>query len=250
MMKSTTTGATLVARDTIVEAYGVTRDFRAGNTNIVHALRGIDMKIEPGEFIALRGRSGSGKTTLINILIGLDDPTQGQVIVLGKAMSKLEENARAKLRRESIGMMFQNAHLFPSLTAQENVEIPLRLAHVDPAERTRLAQDVLKRVGLALVCTIAASNYPAVSSSAWHWRVRSCISRASLSPTSQPATSTPSLAATSRLAGQDRPPAANWSARRHPRYRRRQQRRPRATNSGRQDFQRGVRGRRIWMRKS
>jgi ABC-type lipoprotein export system ATPase subunit len=147
MMESTTTGQTMVARDTIVEAHGITRDFRAGN-NIVHALRGINMKIEPGEFIALRGRSGSGKTTLINILIGLDDPTQGQVVVLGKDMAKLEENARAKLRRESIGMMFQNAHLFPSLTAQENVEIPLRLAHVDPAERTRLAQDVLKRVGL------------------------------------------------------------------------------------------------------
>jgi ABC-type lipoprotein export system ATPase subunit len=147
MTEATTGEATMVARDTIVEARGITRDFRTGN-NVVHALRGIDMKIEPGEFIALRGRSGSGKTTLINILIGLDNPTQGYVTVLGKDMAKLEENARARLRRESIGMMFQNAHLFPSLTAQENVEIPLRLAHVDPAERTKLAQDVLKRVGL------------------------------------------------------------------------------------------------------
>src|SRR5437762_650123 len=119
---------------TIAEAHGVTRDFRGGG-GIVHALRGIDLTIQPGEFVALRGRSGSGKTTLLNILIGLDDPTQGQVLILGHDLSKLGENARARLRRESIGMMFQNAHLFPSLTAQENVEIPLRLARVPAKQR-------------------------------------------------------------------------------------------------------------------
>ena len=136
-----------VAVMTIAEARGVTRDFRGGG-GVVHALRGVDLRIEPGEFVVLRGRSGSGKTTLLNILIGLDDPTQGQVFILEQDLAKLSESARARLRRESIGMMFQNAHLFPSLTAQENVEIPLRLARVSADQRTKQARQALERVGL------------------------------------------------------------------------------------------------------
>ena len=132
---------------TIAEARGVTRDFRSGG-GTVHALRGIDLQLQPGEIVALRGRSGSGKTTLLNILIGLDDPTQGQVFVLERDLATLSETERARLRRESIGMMFQNAHLFPSLTAQENVEIPLRLARMDSDQRTKLAREALRRVGL------------------------------------------------------------------------------------------------------
>ncbi len=131
----------------IAEARGVTRDFRGGG--VVHALRGVDLLLKPGEVVALRGRSGSGKTTLLNILIGLDDPTEGQVFILEQDLARLGETERARLRRESIGMMFQNAHLFPSLTAQENVEIPLRLARVDPDRRTQLAREALRRVGLA-----------------------------------------------------------------------------------------------------
>ncbi len=132
---------------TIAEARGVTRDFRSGG-GTVHALRGIDLQLQSGEIVALRGRSGSGKTTLLNILIGLDDPTQGQVFVLERDLATLSETERARLRRESIGMMFQNAHLFPSLTAQENVEIPLRLARMDSDQRTKLAREALRRVGL------------------------------------------------------------------------------------------------------
>ena len=132
---------------TIAEARGVTRDFRSGS-GTVHALRGIDLQLQPGEIVALRGRSGSGKTTLLNILIGLDDPTQGRVFVLERELATLSETERARLRRESIGMMFQNAHLFPSLTAQENVEIPLRLARMDQDQRTKLAREALRRVGL------------------------------------------------------------------------------------------------------
>jgi len=116
---------------------------------MVRGLRSIDLRIEPGEFVALRGRSGSGKTTLLNILIGLDNPTQGQVFILGEDMARLREAERARLRRQSIGMMFQNAHLFPSLTAQENVELPLRLAHVAGDQRERLARQALEQVGLA-----------------------------------------------------------------------------------------------------
>src|SRR5579884_2519801 len=124
-MEMTPTGTSLAdAVKTIAEMRGVTREFHtSGGT--VHALRGIDLRILPGEFVALRGRSGSGKTTLLNILIGLDDPTQGEVFILERNLATLNETERARLRRESIGMMFQNAHLFPSLTAQENVEVPL-----------------------------------------------------------------------------------------------------------------------------
>src|SRR2546430_15660653 len=92
---------TATAVTTIVEARGVTRDFRDGG-GIVHALRGIDLRIQPGEFVALRGRSGSGKTTLLNILIGLDDPTSGQVFILGRDMAMLGEAEPARLRRQSI----------------------------------------------------------------------------------------------------------------------------------------------------
>jgi ABC-type lipoprotein export system ATPase subunit len=132
----------------IAEARGVTRDFPGGG-GIVRALRGIDLRIQPGEFVALRGRSGSGKTTLLNILIGLDNPTRGQVFILGEDMARLGEAERARLRRESIGMMFQNAHLFPSLTAQENVELPLRLARAAADQRERLAREALQHVGLS-----------------------------------------------------------------------------------------------------
>ncbi|HEX6478771.1 MAG TPA: ABC transporter ATP-binding protein [Ktedonobacteraceae bacterium] len=131
----------------IAEAKGVTRDFRGGG-GIVHALRGIDLRVQPGEFVALRGRSGSGKTTLLNILIGLDNPTTGKAFILGRDLSTLDETARAHLRRESIGMMFQNAHLFPSLTAQENVEVPLRLVRMEAQERVRRSREALERVGL------------------------------------------------------------------------------------------------------
>jgi ABC-type lipoprotein export system ATPase subunit len=131
----------------IAETQEVTRDFHGGG-GVVHALRGIDLRIEPGEFVALRGRSGSGKTTLLNILIGLDNPTHGRVIILGEDLARLSETERARLRRESIGMMFQNAHLFPSLTAQENIEVPLRLARLDPRQRTQKSKRALEMVGL------------------------------------------------------------------------------------------------------
>ncbi|HLG61626.1 MAG TPA: ABC transporter ATP-binding protein [Ktedonosporobacter sp.] len=132
---------------TAVEARGLERDFRIG-PRVVHVLRGIDLQIQPGEFVALRGRSGSGKTTLLNILVGLDDPTKGQVHLLGRDLARLNEAARATLRRESVGLLFQNAHLFPTLTAQENVEVALRLQLTPAAERERRALAALAMVGL------------------------------------------------------------------------------------------------------
>jgi putative ABC transport system ATP-binding protein len=85
---------------------------------------------------------------MLNILIGLDNPTTGEVFILGKKLADMSENERARLRRESIGMMFQNAHLFPALTALENVEIPLRLARVPSNQRIQQAREALEKVGL------------------------------------------------------------------------------------------------------
>jgi putative ABC transport system ATP-binding protein len=131
----------------IVVGHGITRDFKAGS-GIVHALRGIDVMLQPGEMVALRGRSGSGKTTLLNILTGIDSPTQGQVNLLGHDLARLNETARAILRREQVGILFQNAHLFPLLTAQENTELPLRLARIDPQRRAAQALAALEMVHL------------------------------------------------------------------------------------------------------
>jgi ABC-type lipoprotein export system ATPase subunit len=121
---------------TIVTAQDITRDFASGG-GVVHALRGVNLSILPGELVTLRGRSGSGKTT------------SGCVVVLGHDLARLNEAQRARLRREQIGMLFQNAHLFPSLTAQENVEIPLRLARVEATTRTQRARAALEMVGLS-----------------------------------------------------------------------------------------------------
>lgn len=131
----------------IAHTQDLSRDFQSGDST-VHALRGVTLSIQPAEFVALRGRSGSGKTTLLNLLVGLDDPTSGQVVILGQDLARLDDTARAKLRREHVGMMFQNAHLFPSLTAQENVEIPMRLARADPKIRDARTRQALELVGL------------------------------------------------------------------------------------------------------
>jgi putative ABC transport system ATP-binding protein len=132
----------------IAVAEEVTRDFTAPG-GVVRALRGVSLGVRPGELIALRGRSGSGKTTLLNILTGLDNPTSGHVRIAGQDLTPLSETARALLRRQYVGVMFQNAHLFPVLTAQENVEIPLRLGHVKPvSERSAQSRRALELVGL------------------------------------------------------------------------------------------------------
>jgi putative ABC transport system ATP-binding protein len=131
----------------IVEGYNITRDFKTRG-GIVQALRGVDIELAPGELVALRGRSGSGKTTLINVLTGLDNPTKGHVSLLGHDLARMNETARAILRREQVGMLFQNAHLFPLLTAQENVELPLRLARAEPQHRATQARAALDLVHL------------------------------------------------------------------------------------------------------
>jgi putative ABC transport system ATP-binding protein len=126
----------------------VTRTFATEGPPIT-VLHEVNLAVRAGELIALRGRSGAGKTTLLNLLAGIDRPTSGSVTLLGYDLAALDDDARARLRRQHVGMIFQNAHLFPALTALENVEIPLRLTHASPALRSQRARDALDLVGLS-----------------------------------------------------------------------------------------------------
>jgi putative ABC transport system ATP-binding protein len=108
-------------------------------------LKGITLSIEPGEFVAILGPSGSGKTTLLGLLAGLDRPSEGSVTIDGQDLGRLTEDERARLRGEKIGFVFQTFHLIPTLTARENVQVPLELRG---AAAPQEAAELLARVGL------------------------------------------------------------------------------------------------------
>ncbi|MCK4334987.1 ABC transporter ATP-binding protein [candidate division WOR-3 bacterium] len=123
------------------------KDYKTGKV-ITKALRGIDLVIEEGEFLSIAGPSGSGKTTLLNIIGCLDVPTSGTVSLNGTDLSDLKKKARAELRKDAIGFVFQSFNLIPVLTAFENVEIPLILLHWDKRKRKETVEQLLIDVGL------------------------------------------------------------------------------------------------------
>ena len=125
----------------------VTRTYKIGDTE-TQALRGVSLSIENGEFTALVGPSGSGKTTLLQLIGCLDQPTSGRVFVDGKDVSKLNRNQRADMRRGTIGFVFQFFALIPTLTAYENVELPLLLVNQNAAKRRERVMQLLDAVGL------------------------------------------------------------------------------------------------------
>jgi putative ABC transport system ATP-binding protein len=131
----------------IVETQGVTREYPMGET-VVRALRGVDMRVQRGTLVAVKGRSGSGKTTLLNLIGGLDRPTAGHVYFDGREVSSMDEVDLIDLRRHKIGFIFQAFGLIPILSAAENVEIPLRLARVSVAQREERVRVLLELVGL------------------------------------------------------------------------------------------------------
>jgi putative ABC transport system ATP-binding protein len=133
--------------DTVLMARGVTKTFQSGRQE-VRALRGVDLVVERGEFLALVGPSGSGKTTLLNLVGALDVPTSGDLVVLGRRIADLTRQQRADLRLRSIGFVFQAYNLVPVLTAAENVEFVLELQGLASQARER-AREVLQEVGLA-----------------------------------------------------------------------------------------------------
>lgn len=114
----------------------------------IRALSGVSLAIYPCQMTAIVGRSGSGKTTLLNLIAGLDDPTEGEVWIIGQALRQMDEKARLALRRERLGFIFQSFGLLPLLTAAENVGVPLRMRGVPSAEREARIREALEWVGL------------------------------------------------------------------------------------------------------
>jgi putative ABC transport system ATP-binding protein len=127
---------------------GVTRDYRK-SSGTVHALRGVDLTVEDGEWLAIQGPTGHGKSTLLQILGGLDRPTAGTVELAGQDLAKLPESQLTKVRATSIGFIFQTFNLIPTLSAQENVETALVPLGVRPAQRREQARQALSQVGLS-----------------------------------------------------------------------------------------------------
>jgi len=115
----------------------------------VHALRGVDVRLKPGEFVAVMGPSGSGKTTLLNLIGALDTPSKGSILVGGKNIAKMSERELTEIRRKKIGFVFQFYNLIPVLTAFENVELPMIIAGVPKKERTKRVRELLKLIGLS-----------------------------------------------------------------------------------------------------
>ncbi len=131
----------------VAKVENVTRVYTVGKVE-THALRGVNLTIESGEFTALVGPSGSGKTTLLQLLGCLDRPTSGRVIINGKDVSQLNRDQRADMRRGTIGFIFQFFALIPTLTAYENIEMPLLLNGHAPGERRARVTELLEAVGL------------------------------------------------------------------------------------------------------
>jgi putative ABC transport system ATP-binding protein len=132
--------------DAMLRCQSLSRTYRSGGRDLT-VLKDITFTLEPGGFLAILGPSGSGKTTLLGLLAGLDRPTTGTVYVDGQELGVLTEDQRARLRSEKIGFVFQAFQLIPTLTAQENVQVPLELrGEVRAADRAR---ELLRRVGLS-----------------------------------------------------------------------------------------------------
>jgi putative ABC transport system ATP-binding protein len=130
----------------LIEVRGLTKSIDTG-THRVDILKGIDLHIPRGQFAAIMGPSGSGKSTLLGLLAGLDSPTSGKILLDGEEITSLREDEMALLRGRKIGFVFQSYHLIPTLTAEENVLLPMELAGDGAGGRAR-SRELLERVGL------------------------------------------------------------------------------------------------------
>lgn len=153
-----------------IELSGVVKEFQSGD-RVLSILAGIDLRVQSGESVAIVGPSGSGKTTLLGLMAGLDLPTRGEIRLGDTLISSLDEEARAAFRSASVGFVFQTFHLLPSLTALENVQIPLELrgrrGGRSRAEIRKRSEELLERVGLS----DRMSHYPSQLSGGEQQRV-------------------------------------------------------------------------------
>lgn len=131
----------------IIELKEVYKKYQVGETAI-HAVDGISFAVKKGEFVSISGRSGSGKSTLLSLLAGMEDPTDGEIVILGEHMERMNERQRGRFRREHIGFVFQSYNLLPQFCAWENVAMPLQIRGVPLAERKKRAVEMLELVGL------------------------------------------------------------------------------------------------------
>jgi putative ABC transport system ATP-binding protein len=176
-----------------LELRGVTKIYGEGAAE-VHALSNIDLSVDAGSLVAVMGASGSGKSTLLTIAGSLEDPTSGEVYVGGRPLTSLSRNAKARLRRQSVGYVFQDYNLLAGLSALENVSLPLELDGISARKAQATAMEAIEDFGL----TDRASHYPDELSSAsasaspspgpWSAAASCC------SPTSRRARSTPPTA--------------------------------------------------------
>lgn len=130
-----------------IEIKGLTKKYRLGQ-EIITALDNINLTIAEGEFLCILGTSGSGKSTLLHIMAGLERPTKGEVLIKGTAITKMKERKMATFRRKHMGFIFQSYNLLASLTAVENVALPLVFDHVRKKERIKRAKEMLVQMGL------------------------------------------------------------------------------------------------------
>ncbi|MEC4117381.1 ABC transporter ATP-binding protein [Myroides phaeus] len=135
-------------RETIIDVKDIKRNFKLG-TETVKVLKGVNLQIEKGDYVALMGPSGSGKSTLMNILGCLDTPSSGEYILNGKDVSSLNDDQLAEIRNKNIGFVFQTFNLLPRTTALDNVALPMVYAGYSKAERNERATEVLTQVGLS-----------------------------------------------------------------------------------------------------
>lgn len=134
--------------DTLIKITDLKRNFVLGE-EIVYVLKGIDLEIQKGEYVALMGPSGSGKSTLMNLLGCLDTPTSGEYILNGKQVNKMQDNELASIRNKEIGFVFQTFNLLPRTTALDNVALPMVYAGYSKTDRRARASEVLTQVNLA-----------------------------------------------------------------------------------------------------
>ena len=137
------------AAEPIIRLEGIEKRYDLGGEAEVRALRGIDLVVQPGSYVAIMGPSGSGKSTLLNILGCLDTPTSGTYLLEGEPVQSLSDDRLAEVRQKNIGFIFQAYHLVPRMTAARNVELPLIFAGVEPRVRREKARAALETVGLA-----------------------------------------------------------------------------------------------------
>ena len=182
----------------VLEAENVTKTYRLTEEVVVNALCGVDMQVCEGEMLAIMGPSGSGKSTLMHIVGLLDTPSSGRVTIEGEDVSTMEPNALATVRNKRIGFVFQSFNLLSRTTAQANVELPLIYAGVSGARALAPgARGAASASASATGWGTSPTSSRAGSSSAWRSRARWSPTRASCSPTSPPATSTPAAASRS-----------------------------------------------------